>query len=158
MIARACRRRALAAAIAASMIAVAPMFGRAASLRCGWLDNPSPGNASLFDRDGEWTIAVQGGHQASGDWPPAFRPGEWIRLGPGDYGYGCACLSVNVDASEKTILNVASGKARPLSVCRKDFGHREHRGAVALSDRAGSVCRCLLGVGWFLPADAFTPP
>lgn len=120
MTVRACRSRALAAAVAASMIAVAPMLGRAASLRCGWLDNPSPGNASLFDRDGEWTIAVQGGHQADGDWPPAFGAGEWIRLGPGDYGYGCACLSVDVDASEKTILNVTSGKARPLSVCRKD--------------------------------------
>ncbi len=93
---------------------------RAAGLRCGWFDNPSPGNASLFDQDGEWTIAVQGGHQADGDWPPDFPPGQWIRLGAADYGYGCACLTVDVDAREKTVTKISSGKARPLSVCRKD--------------------------------------
>ncbi len=120
MIAGVCRNRALATVIAASMIAAAPMPARAANVRCGWLDNPSPGNASLFDKDGEWTIAVQGGHQANGDWPPAFEPGQWIRRGPGDYGYGCACLAVDVDVPEKTILNISSGKARPLSVCRRD--------------------------------------
>jgi len=93
---------------------------RARSLRCGWLDNPSPGNASLFDKDGEWTIAVQGGHQANGDWPPTFKPGQWMRRGPGSYGYGCVCLTVEVDEKEMNILDILSGEARPLSACRKD--------------------------------------
>jgi hypothetical protein len=53
MIAGVRRNRALAALIAASRIAVAPIPASAASVRCGWLDNPSPGNASLFDKDGE---------------------------------------------------------------------------------------------------------
>ena len=36
--------------------------------RCGWFSDPTPANASLYDRDGEWIIAVQGGYQAEGDW------------------------------------------------------------------------------------------
>lgn len=114
------RNRLLAVMIAVSMITLSPMAARASSVRCGWLDNPTPGNASLHDKDGEWTIAVQGGHQAKGDWPPSFKPGQWIRRGHGSYGYGCACLTVEVDVEEKNILNILSGEARPLSVCRKD--------------------------------------
>jgi hypothetical protein len=114
------RNRLLAAVIAGWTIALAPMAARAASVRCGWLDNPSPGNASLHDKDGEWTIAVQGEYQANGDWPPAFRPGRWISRGPGSYGYGCACLTVELDPAEKKFLTILSGQTRPLSVCRKD--------------------------------------
>jgi hypothetical protein len=36
---------------------------------CGWFENPTPGNASLQDRTGEWVIGIQGGHQDEGDWP-----------------------------------------------------------------------------------------
>jgi len=106
--------------IAALTVALLSNPSRAASLRCGWFDNPSPGNASLFDKDGEWIIAKQGGHQADGDWPPEFAPGQWIKRGAGSYGYGCACFEVDVDAKEKTVLTIKSVKARPLSVCRKD--------------------------------------
>jgi hypothetical protein len=38
----------------------------AAALRCGWLENVTPGNFSLVDRDAEWTIAEQGGYEAPG--------------------------------------------------------------------------------------------
>jgi hypothetical protein len=55
-----------------------------------------------------------------GERPPAFGPGQWIRRGPGDYGYGCVCLTVDFDVHEKTILNILSGEARPLAVCRRD--------------------------------------
>ena len=120
MITVVCRNRVLALLMALSMSVLAPMAARAASVRCGWLDNPTPGNASLYDKDGEWTIAVQGGHQATGDWPPAFKRGQWINYGPGSYGYGCVCLTVEVDAEEKSIINILSGKARPLSACRQD--------------------------------------
>src|SRR6185503_17709604 len=67
-------------------------------MRCGWFSNPTPANASLFDRDGEWIIGVQGGH----------------------YGYGCACLRVRVDRAEQRILVIESAQARALSVCRRD--------------------------------------
>lgn len=92
----------------------------AATLRCGWFDNPTPANASLHDKDGEWTIAVQGGHQAKGDWPPAFKPAQWVRYGSGNYGFGCACLKVTVDAEEKNVVAILSAQAKPLAACRRD--------------------------------------
>ena len=121
MIPDAGRNRALGGVIAVAIIVLAPMMtARAASVRCGWLDNPTPGNASIYDKDGEWTIAAQGGHQATGDWPPIFKPGQWIRRGLGSYGYGCVCLTVELDEDGKTILDILSGKGRPLSACRQD--------------------------------------
>ncbi|MEI2432851.1 DUF4087 domain-containing protein [Lysobacter yananisis] len=101
-----------------TVVAAAPPSG--AELRCGWFDNPTPGNASLHDRDGEWTIAIQGGYQAKGDWPPEYPPGQWRATNAGRHGYGCACFNVRVDAEEKNILEIFSSKARPLSACRKD--------------------------------------
>src|SRR5258705_12486965 len=66
--------------------------------RCGWFVNPTPGNVWLYDREAEWTIGVQGGHQVDGDWPwPAFKRGQWVRTNAGSYGYGCACLDLRVN-------------------------------------------------------------
>jgi hypothetical protein len=48
-----------------------------AETRCGWFSNPTPANASLYDRDDEWIIGVQGGHQADGDWPQ-FSAKQWV--------------------------------------------------------------------------------
>ncbi|HSE22368.1 MAG TPA: DUF4087 domain-containing protein [Pyrinomonadaceae bacterium] len=86
--------------------------------RCGWFSNPTPANASLYDRDGEWIIAVQGGYQAEGDWP-TFGPNQWVETNV-HYGYGCACLKVQVDRDKHQIMKIEGSKARPLSVCRRD--------------------------------------
>ena len=87
-------------------------------MRCGWFSNPTPSNASLHDRDAEWIIAVQGGYQAEGDWPE-FGPKQWIETNV-HYGYGCACLKVQVDRASHEVIKIESAKARPLSVCRND--------------------------------------
>lgn len=87
-------------------------------MRCDWFSNPTPANASLFDRDGEWIIGVQGGHQAEGDWP-AFSSKQWVETN-GHYGYGCACLRVRVDRSTRQVIAIESAQARSLSVCRRD--------------------------------------
>jgi hypothetical protein len=86
--------------------------------RCGWLSNPTPGNVWLYDRDGEWTIGIQGGHQADGDLPD-FKPQQWVETNV-HYGYGCACLRVKVNHQTHKVLEIESSTARPLSVCRKD--------------------------------------
>lgn len=86
--------------------------------RCGWFHNPTPGNAWLIDRDGEWTIGVQGGYQADGDWP-TFSKARWVKTNV-NYGYGCACMRVEVDRDEKEVLNILSSYSKPLSSCRKD--------------------------------------
>lgn len=104
------------------LIAVGVVGGQSgedkSELRCGWFSNPTPANASLYDRDAEWIIAVQGGYQAEGDWPDIPRK-QWIITNV-HYGYGCACLRVRVDQSTKHVKVIESSKARPLSACRND--------------------------------------
>ena len=90
----------------------------AAETRCGWFSNPTPANASLHDREAEWIIGVQGGHQAEGDWPE-FSPKQWIETNV-HYGYGCACLSVEVDRESSRVVKILRARARPLSACRRD--------------------------------------
>ena len=90
----------------------------AVETRCGWFSNPTPANASLYDRDDEWIIGVQGGDQAEGDWPN-FGPKQWIETNV-HYGYGCACLKVQVDREKHFVVRIESSKTRPLSICRRD--------------------------------------
>lgn len=72
-----------------------------AETRCGWFSNPTPGNAWLTDRDGEWIVGTQGGAQADGDWP-SFADSQWVATN-GSYGYGCACMDVSVDRGASRI-------------------------------------------------------
>lgn len=87
--------------------------------RCGWFSNPSPNNASLTDRDGEWPIAIQGEFEASGDWPE-FKKSEWVSSGNASYGRGCTCMRVVVDKQDHRIMSVESSRTKPLSACRRD--------------------------------------
>ena len=89
-----------------------------AQTRCGWWDNPTPGNVSLLDRDGEWVIGIQGDHLAEGDWPN-FKDSEWVNTNR-SYGYGCACLDVVADPRTHEVARIRSAHARPLSACRRD--------------------------------------
>src|ERR1044072_656134 len=86
--------------------------------RCGWFSNPTPANASLHDREAEWIIRVQGGHQAEGDWPE-FSPSQWVKTN-NNYGYGCACMRVQVNARTREVIRIESAQARALSACRRD--------------------------------------
>jgi hypothetical protein len=89
--------------------------------RCGWLSNPTPGNIWLDDRDGNWTISVQGGYSLDQEWPwPAFKKGQWIVTNAGDHGYGCACLQLRVDKESSHVLEIKSARPRPLAACRKE--------------------------------------
>jgi hypothetical protein len=86
--------------------------------RCGWFSNPTPANASLLDREGEWVIGVQGGHQAKGDWPD-FGRRQWVETNV-HYGYGCACLRLRVNRETHEVIEIESARARPLAICRRD--------------------------------------
>jgi hypothetical protein len=96
----------------------APAGASTTRWRCGWFENPTPANAWLTDRHGEWLVGVQGGHQAEGDWP-TFSRARWVATN-GSYGYGCACLRVEVDAAEQRVLRIERAYARPLAACRRD--------------------------------------
>ena len=88
--------------------------------RCGWFDNPTPGNISLYDRDGEWIIGVQGGHQVEGDWEwPEFTPERWARTNV-NHGYGCVCLEVQADHQTHEILAIGKSHAKELKSCQQD--------------------------------------
>jgi hypothetical protein len=88
--------------------------------RCGWFSNPTPANIWFYDRDGEWTIGVQGGYQVEGDWPwPHFKRGQWVKTN-NDYGYGCVCMQMRVNKETREVLEIKSSRARPLASCRKD--------------------------------------
>lgn len=91
--------------------------------RCGWFDNPTPGNVWLHDRDGEWTVGIQGEYQAEGDWPD-FKASQWVRTN-GHYGYGCACIQAVANEKTREIVRISSAKARPLSTCRRDPSLKE---------------------------------
>jgi hypothetical protein len=91
--------------------------------RCGWFSNPTPANASLHDRDGEWVIGVQGGYQAEGDWP-SFKSGQWVETN-GHYGHGCACLRLRVNRETHRVIEIESARARPLATCRRDRALRK---------------------------------
>lgn len=87
--------------------------------RCGWFHNPTPNNATLTDRDGEWVVSTQGGHSAEGDWP-VFTDAQWVKTNR-TYGHGCACMQVVVSrGDEPRVLRIASATAKPLKVCRQD--------------------------------------
>ncbi|OOG45928.1 DUF4087 domain-containing protein [Rhodanobacter sp. C01] len=89
-----------------------------AQIRCGWFDNPTPGNASLYDRDGEWIIGIQGGHQADGDWPE-FSDSQWVDTN-GHHGHGCACLDVVTSTHTHEIIRITGARAKALKICRND--------------------------------------
>ncbi len=93
----------------------------AAENRCGWLENPTPGNWWLTDKDGSWTLMAQGEEYRESvmDQVPPFDEKQYVATN-GNYGYGCACLSVDVDKAEGRIARVYSGKIIPLSRCEKD--------------------------------------
>ena len=102
--------------------AIAPADG--VEKRCGWLENPTPANFWFSDKDGEWTIGVQGGYQAEGmDNIPDFG-NEWVKTN-GNYGYGCMCMNVKVDKKEKQVIEIKSASVRPLSACRNDKSLKE---------------------------------
>ncbi|KMM77393.1 hypothetical protein ACP93_00640 [Xanthomonas sp. NCPPB 1128] len=87
--------------------------------RCGWFDNPSPGNATLVDKDGEWMVGQQGGHQAEGTWP-TFSRARWVATGTGSAGYGCACLKVRARDDTQEVTTIVAVTVQPLKICRQD--------------------------------------
>lgn len=100
--------------------------GERAEERCGWFDNPSPGNISLWDRDGEWVIGIQGDYQMKGDWPwPTFPKSTWVSQGSGSYGHGCVCMHVVTDPPSHSIVRIDRIKPQPLTRCRKDRALQE---------------------------------
>jgi Protein of unknown function (DUF4087) len=92
----------------------------ASEKRCGWIVNPTPGNWWLTDPKGDWELGAQGGYQAYGmDNLPDFSTKDWVRTN-GDYGYGCACLTVQTDPFAMRVKKVINAVQKPLKQCEAD--------------------------------------
>ncbi|MDO8799643.1 DUF4087 domain-containing protein [Phenylobacterium sp.] len=117
---RACAILALLAPLAAGVPAQAAPKSPG-EMRCGWLQNPSPGNWWMFDNAGEWTIGTQGGFQARGlDEVPDLTERDWVVTNGSSYGYGCVCMRVQTDPKQRRITRIHSVAQKPLKVCRTD--------------------------------------
>lgn len=121
------KRKLTAAALTAVVVFACPVtpdpaVGLAAQtrfeLRCGWFSNPTPANAWLIDKDGEWTIGIQGGYQAEGDWPDISER-QWVKTNV-HYGYGCACIRASIDRKTERVIQIKSGYGKTLAACRRD--------------------------------------
>ncbi|SIQ17654.1 Protein of unknown function [Rhizobium sp. RU20A] len=93
----------------------------AAENRCGYIENPTPGNWWLTDADASWTIGTQGSdaYPDGFDLVPDISAGDY-RATNGNYGYACACMSVDTDRADERITAIYSFKQIPLSRCEKD--------------------------------------
>ena len=103
-----------------ALLATAPL-AQAAETRCGWLQNPTPGNWWLDDADASWTLMTQGGgYEPEGmDIIPDISEGDYARTN-GNYGYACACMTVETDAGEGRIVAIKSFRQLPISQCAND--------------------------------------
>lgn len=102
-----------------SSIFIVALPGNATETRCGWLYNPTPANWYLIDKDGRWTISLQGGYQARGMDNLPTNEKEYVKTN-GYYGYGCACMDVVTDSARSRISEIRGGESLPLSTCRQD--------------------------------------
>jgi hypothetical protein len=93
----------------------------AAEMRCGWLQNPTPANWWLDDSEGTWTLMTQGGDtEPDGfDQIPDISAGDYVRTN-GNYGYACACMKVETDASQGRIVAIHTFRQLPISQCSND--------------------------------------
>jgi len=106
--------------IALALILLFAATPATAERRCGWLENPTPANFWLIDRDGEWVIGMQGGYQAPGmDEMPDMSTRGWVRTN-GHYGYGCACMDVTTSRRARRITRIISATPVPIRQCRQD--------------------------------------
>jgi hypothetical protein len=106
--------------LAIALVFAAPLRAAVAEERCGWLENPTPGNWWLRDARGLWIISAQGGPYAEGvEKMPELEPEHFVATN-GHYGYSCACVSGAFDDHAERITRVDAARVLSLSVCRAD--------------------------------------
>ena len=102
------------------LVALAALRPALAEERCGWLENPTPGNWWLKDARGLWIISAQGGPYADGvEKLPEPAPDHFVAT-DGHYGYSCVCVSGIFDAHAERMTRIEAARVLPLSVCRGD--------------------------------------
>ncbi|MCA3810924.1 MAG: DUF4087 domain-containing protein [Burkholderia sp.] len=89
--------------------------------RCGWLENPTPANWWLVDKDGSWTLSTMGNEPVpSLDEMPDMSKQGWVVTNAGEHGYGCACLDLEIDPRTRDVTRIVAAKPLPLKRCKAD--------------------------------------
>ncbi|WP_322081291.1 DUF4087 domain-containing protein [Burkholderia sp. BCC1972] len=89
--------------------------------RCGWLENPTPANWWLVDKDGSWTLSTMGNEPVPGlDEMPDMSTQGWVVTNAGEHGYGCACLDLEIDPHSREVTRIVAAKPLPLKRCKAD--------------------------------------
>jgi len=97
-----------------------PLAVFAKESRCGWLENPSPANYWFTDKDGEWTISIQGDKSAIGmEKLAGFPDNEFIQTNVG-YGYGCACITIDTNFGKREVIKIYKFNPISLQRCKSD--------------------------------------
>ena len=92
---------------------------QAAENRCGWVENPTPGNWWLRDADGQWTIMTQGSYEAGGmENIGDISAGDYVATN-GNHGYACGCMRVDTDG-EGAITQIYSFRQLSIGKCQND--------------------------------------
>jgi hypothetical protein len=97
----------------------------AEEIRCGWLDNPTPANVWLVDKEGQWVISTQGLENSLSDQSmdlvyQAFKnERQYVRTN-GNHGFSCACLTLETDKSDHSVTHVSESKQLDLKRCLED--------------------------------------
>lgn len=96
--------------------------------RCGWVQNPTPGNYWLDDGEGSWIMTTQGSdiEPLGIENLPDFTTGDFVQTN-GYYGYACGCIQAETERSSDfgdsfvgRISAIYSVKQLPISQCRAD--------------------------------------
>ncbi|MHA2710217.1 DUF4087 domain-containing protein [Vibrio owensii] len=99
--------------------------------RCGWLENPSPANMWLIDRDGTWNILFQGTPSVLNEesmellYQAIANENEFVRTNR-SHGFSCACLTVDADKGTNSITAIYKSKQLPLKQCLEDISITEY--------------------------------
>ncbi|PYB75333.1 DUF4087 domain-containing protein [Rhizobium wuzhouense] len=111
---------------ALTIAATATVFAK--ENRCGWIQNPTPGNYWLDDGEGSWMLMAQGSEQEplGMENMPDFTTGDFVQTN-GYYGYACGCIQAETERSADygdsfvgRITAIYSVKQLPISQCRGD--------------------------------------
>lgn len=96
--------------------------------RCGWIQNPSPGNYWLDDGEGSWILVTQGSEMEplGMENMPDFTVGDFVQTN-GYYGYACGCIEAETERSSEfgdsflgRISAIYGVEQLPISQCRAD--------------------------------------
>jgi hypothetical protein len=101
---------------AATLLSLTPAM---AERRCGWIENPTPGNYWVSDSRGQWVLAAQGGAEVKGmDLMPDFTLHDFVATN-GAYGYACGCVD-GAFTADKVATEITRVRQLPVAVCKKD--------------------------------------